>query len=154
MKNNEEVYMRLWNIQQQTIECVEVYYEHLLKLINCLQGKTIDVFFTIIFRVGLLFVVTTKSTSTCTNCGKTSHTLETYHNKKIEVPVVSIVMVKSTKPLVETKTQLVKLVRILVHYPHIIYSNAKHRFGECPMKIEVQNMFKRFKGSCVQEFKV
>jgi hypothetical protein len=36
IKNNEELYMQLRNIQQQTIERAEVYYEHLLKLANCL----------------------------------------------------------------------------------------------------------------------
>jgi hypothetical protein len=36
LKNNEEVYMQLWNIQQPTIERVEVYYEHLIKLANFL----------------------------------------------------------------------------------------------------------------------
>jgi hypothetical protein len=35
MKNDEEVYMQLRNIQQ-TIERVEVYYERMLKLINFL----------------------------------------------------------------------------------------------------------------------
>ncbi len=27
-------------------------------------------------------IVTTKSTLTCTNCGKTDHSMETYHNRK------------------------------------------------------------------------
>jgi hypothetical protein len=36
LKNDKEVYMQLRNIQQQTIERVEVYYEHLIKLINFL----------------------------------------------------------------------------------------------------------------------
>jgi hypothetical protein len=54
VKNDEEVYMLLQNIQQQTIECVEVYYEHLLKLANYLQVKTTYVFLTTIFRVGML----------------------------------------------------------------------------------------------------
>jgi len=31
MKNGEEVYLQLQNIQQYTIKCVEVCYEHLLK---------------------------------------------------------------------------------------------------------------------------
>jgi hypothetical protein len=46
--------MQLQNIQQQNVECVKVHYEHLLKLTNCLHVTTIDVFPTIIFRVGLL----------------------------------------------------------------------------------------------------
>jgi hypothetical protein len=37
VKNSEEVYMQLQNIQQQT-NCVEVYFKHMLKLTNCLQG--------------------------------------------------------------------------------------------------------------------
>ncbi len=36
MKNDDEVYMQLRNIQQQTIERVEVYYKCLLKLTSCL----------------------------------------------------------------------------------------------------------------------
>jgi hypothetical protein len=34
VKNNEEVYIQLHNIKQQTTKCVEVYYEHLLKLVE------------------------------------------------------------------------------------------------------------------------
>ncbi len=33
---------------------MEVYYEHLLKLANCLQVKATYVFLTIVFKVGLL----------------------------------------------------------------------------------------------------
>jgi len=36
MKNDEEVYMQLQNIQQQTVKYVEVDYEHMLKLANYL----------------------------------------------------------------------------------------------------------------------
>jgi len=42
------------NIQQQFVECVKVYYEHLLKLTNFLHVKPTNVFFTIVFRAGLL----------------------------------------------------------------------------------------------------
>jgi hypothetical protein len=42
------------NIQQQIVEHVKVYYERTLKLANYLQVRTTFVFFTIIFRVGLL----------------------------------------------------------------------------------------------------
>jgi hypothetical protein len=28
-------------------------------------------------------IITVKSTLTCTNCGETGHSMETYHNKKI-----------------------------------------------------------------------
>ncbi len=46
--------MQLKNIQQQTFEHAEVYYESLLKLVNYLQFRTIDVFVTTIFRAGSL----------------------------------------------------------------------------------------------------
>jgi hypothetical protein len=35
-----------------------------------------------------------------------------------------------------------KLGKMPIRYPCIIYSNVEHRFGECPKKIEVQGMFK------------
>jgi len=54
VKHDEEVYMQLQNIQQQTAKCVEVYYKHLLKLANCLHVRTIDVFLTIVFKACLL----------------------------------------------------------------------------------------------------
>jgi hypothetical protein len=158
VKNDEEVYMQLQNIQQQTIERVEVYYESLLKLTNCLQVRTTNVFLTTVFRVGLLPylrlattgmkkntliehkevvivceesglvslsynalqttleanvvvkpvvpIVTTKSTLTYTNCGKISHLMKTYHNRKREVQVVLIATVKSIELIVGTKTNL------------------------------------------------
>jgi len=56
MKNNEKVYMQMQNIQQQIVECLKVYYEHLLKLTNYLHVKPIDVFFTIVFRASLLHI--------------------------------------------------------------------------------------------------
>jgi hypothetical protein len=31
---------------------------------------------------------------------------------------------------------------MLNHYPYIMYYSAKHRFGECCKKIEVQHMFR------------
>ncbi len=40
-------------LQQQVGEQVQVYYERLLKLANCLQVKAINVFLTTIFRAGL-----------------------------------------------------------------------------------------------------
>jgi hypothetical protein len=173
--------MQLWNIQQQTTERVEVYYERLLKLANYLQVKTIDVFFTTIFKVGLLpylrlaiagmrintlvehkevvvvceesglislsynaplttletnivvkliiHVVTIKSTLTYTNCGKTSHSIETYHNKKIEVPLVPTATIKPTEPKARTKTQLIKSRKIHVRYPCIICCSVEHIYG-------------------------
>jgi hypothetical protein len=87
----------------------------------------------------VVLVVIVKLALTCTNYGKTSHSVETCHNKKREVPVVPIV--KFTKHVVGTKTQLVKLGKVLVYYPYIICYNIEHRFEECPRKIEVHNMF-------------
>jgi hypothetical protein len=52
MKNDEEVYMQLKNLQQVD-EWVEVYYKHLLKVTNYLQVKAINVFFTTTFRIRL-----------------------------------------------------------------------------------------------------
>jgi hypothetical protein len=45
--------MQLKNIQQQVGEQIEVYYKCLLKLVNCLQVKTIDVFLTTILKASL-----------------------------------------------------------------------------------------------------
>jgi hypothetical protein len=53
MKNDEEFYMWLQDIQQ-TAECVEVYYECLLKLTNYLKVRATNVFLTIVFKAGLL----------------------------------------------------------------------------------------------------
>jgi hypothetical protein len=44
----------LQNIQQQITKHVEVYYECLLKLTNCLHVRTTNVFITIIFKACLL----------------------------------------------------------------------------------------------------
>jgi hypothetical protein len=44
----------LKNLQQQVGERIEVYYECLLKLTNYLHVKTTYVFFTTIFKTGLL----------------------------------------------------------------------------------------------------
>jgi type I site-specific restriction-modification system R (restriction) subunit len=47
VKNDEEVYMEFtWNIQQQTVEHVEDYYECMLKVANCIHVITTYVFFT------------------------------------------------------------------------------------------------------------
>jgi len=43
----------LKTLQQQVGEWVEVYYECLLKFVNCLQMKATNVFFTTIFRASL-----------------------------------------------------------------------------------------------------
>jgi hypothetical protein len=40
-----------------------------------------------------------KSTLTCTNYGKTGHSMEFYHNMKKEVPIVPTVIVKSIEPM-------------------------------------------------------
>jgi hypothetical protein len=75
----------------------------------------------------VVLVMTAKSTLTYTNCGKIGHSVETYHNRKREVLVVPIAIVKSTKPIIGTKTQHVKSEKILVRYPCIIFSSVEHR---------------------------
>jgi hypothetical protein len=65
-------------------------------------------------------IVTVKSTLTCTNCGKTSHLVETYNNKKIEIPVMLTITIKSIN--------LVRSRKILVHYPYIICFNIDYKF--------------------------
>ncbi len=44
-------------------------------------------------------VMTVKSTLTCTNCGKTNHSVETCHSRKKEIPIVPTTIVKSMKPI-------------------------------------------------------
>ncbi len=46
--------MQLCNIQQQTTEFVEVYYEDMLKLTNCPHVRATNFFFTTIFKASLL----------------------------------------------------------------------------------------------------
>ncbi len=45
----------------------------------------------------VVHAVTIKSTLTSTNCGKTNHSVETCHNRKRNVLVVPIAIVKYTK---------------------------------------------------------
>jgi hypothetical protein len=81
--------------------------------------------------------VIVKSTLTYIDYGKIDHLVEIYHHRKREVLVVLTTIVKSTEPIVGTKTQLVKLRKIPLGYPYIIGSNIEHRYGKCPRKIEV-----------------
>ncbi len=53
MKNDEEVYMQLGNIQQ-IVERVEVYYECLLKLTNYVKVRSTNVFLTVVIKASLL----------------------------------------------------------------------------------------------------
>jgi hypothetical protein len=184
--------MQLQNIQQQNVERVEVHYECLLKLTNCLQVKMIDIFPTIISRIGLLpylilttsmkwdtliehkvliiceenglvslnynvllttpkanvivkpivFIIIAKYTLTYTNCGKTCHILETCHNQKWKVPVSLTTTINYIKLVVGTNAQPIKLVRIPLHCPHIIYSSVKHRYGDCLRKLKYKTCSK------------
>jgi hypothetical protein len=84
----------------------------------------------------VVHVVIAKSTLTCTNCGKVGHLVESYHKRKKKVLVVPTATVTSTRHVARTKTQLVKLREILVHYPCIICSSVEHRLGKCLKKIE------------------
>jgi len=81
-------------------------------------------------NVGVKLVVTamiTKSLFTYTNCGKTSHLMETCHNMKRKVLVMPIAIVKSMEPAVGTKTQLVKSGKIPICYPYIIFHSVEHK---------------------------
>ncbi len=57
-------------------------------------------------------IVTAKSLLTYTNCGKIGHTLETCHNRKIEVTILLTTTVKSIKLVTKTKTQPTKSIKI------------------------------------------
>jgi len=48
----EQVYMALQVIKQGMDEKVEVYYEHILKLVNYLQHQTNDILLTTFFWIG------------------------------------------------------------------------------------------------------
>jgi hypothetical protein len=50
LQNDEQVYLKLKNMQHEKNERVEVYYERLLKLANSLQHTTTNNFLTIVFR--------------------------------------------------------------------------------------------------------
>jgi hypothetical protein len=83
----------------------------------------------------VVFIITIKSTLTCINYGKTSHSMETRHNRKREVLVVLTVLVKSIKHVGGTKTQLVKSRKVQVRYPYIICFNVEHRSKNVPRKL-------------------
>jgi hypothetical protein len=68
--------------------------------------------------------------------------METCHNRKKKVQVVSTAIVKSTEPIVGIKTQPIKSRKIPIRYPYMIYSSIEHRSRECLRKIEIQNMFR------------
>ncbi len=53
--------------------------------------------------------MTTKLAITCTNCGKTGHSVETCHNKKTKkVPIVPTTTIKSIELVARIKTQPIK----------------------------------------------
>lgn len=49
-KNDKQIYMNLWSMKEEE-ECVEVYYEQVFKLVNHLQIKATDMYFTTISRL-------------------------------------------------------------------------------------------------------
>jgi hypothetical protein len=49
MQNDEQVYIQLKNLKQESIERIEVYYERLLKLVNNLKTSITDSFLTVMF---------------------------------------------------------------------------------------------------------
>jgi hypothetical protein len=63
--------------------------------------------------------------------------MKTYHNRKREVPIVPTFIVNFIELAAKIKTQPIKLGKIHVHYPCIMFSSMEHRYGECPRKFEV-----------------
>jgi hypothetical protein len=134
-----------------TITCVkkDTLIEHKEAVVVCEESGLISLNYNVLLITLEANIVTkhvapiliAKSSLTCTNCSKTSHTLETYHNKKREVLVAPTTIMRSTKLVAKTKTQPSKLGRIPIHYPCIICYSVEHRSRECPKKIKVQNMF-------------
>lgn len=53
-KNDKKIYMKLWSIKKEE-ECVEVYYEQVFKLVNHLQIKATNMYFTTISRPVYVF---------------------------------------------------------------------------------------------------
>jgi len=65
--------------------------------------------------------VTVKSTSTCIKCSKIGHILETCHNWKKEIIVVSIAIVKSIKPVTWSNAQPIKPIKIPPYMILVLY---------------------------------
>jgi hypothetical protein len=80
----------------------------------------------------IVHVVTIKSTLPCTNYGKTSHSVKLVITEKKEVPIMPTTTIKSIELVAKIKIQLVKLGKIHVHYPCIIYSSVEHRSRKVP----------------------
>jgi hypothetical protein len=76
--------------------------------------------------------------------------METCHNWKKEVLVVPIVTINSIKHATWAKTQPVKVGKIHVRYPCIIYSIIEHRSKECHRKFKVHNMFRTKHVNCLK----
>jgi hypothetical protein len=53
-----------------------------------------------------------------------------------------IATIKFTKPIVGTKTQLVKLRKIPIRYPYIICYSVRHRLGKCLRKLKYRTCLK------------
>ncbi len=53
MQNDKQIYMEFKNVKHGEIKWVEVYYEHIQKLVHGLQNPTTIFFLTIVFQVGL-----------------------------------------------------------------------------------------------------
>jgi hypothetical protein len=103
------------NIQQQTTECVEVYYECLLKLANCLQVRATYVFITTVFKANLLpyLRLTTASMKKSTLikhkeaaivCEESGHVSLSYN--VLLTTLEANIVVKPTIPIVTTKSTL------------------------------------------------
>jgi hypothetical protein len=73
-----------------TIMKIDTLIEHKEAVIICEENGPISLNYNVLLPTleanivikQVVFTVKTKSTLTCTNCGKTCHTLETCHNRK------------------------------------------------------------------------
>jgi hypothetical protein len=82
---------------------INTLIKHKEVVVVCEESGPINLSFNVLLttleaNVGIkliVLVVTTKSSLNYTNCGKTNHSVETCHNRKMEVPVVPIAIVKS-----------------------------------------------------------
>ncbi len=79
--------------------------EHKEVVIVCEEGRLVTLSYNVLLTTIetnvvaklVVHVVKTKFTWTYIKCGKTSHTFETYHNRKKKVPIIPIIVVKFTR---------------------------------------------------------
>jgi hypothetical protein len=96
------------------IACMKrnTFIEHKEAILVCEENRLVSMSYNILLTTSkgnardkfVILTTTIKSTLTCTDYGKTGHSVETCHNRKREVPFVPITIVKSTEPIARIKT--------------------------------------------------